>query len=86
MQREDDEDEIVKQEAGVESGYSDIMDIENPFDVISSQVQLINDIQKIDESMYDQCPDDKIKVVGQCFKIILAVQSGKLKKYKDKTL
>jgi hypothetical protein len=82
----DNEDEIVKQEAGISDSYSDIMDIENPFDVISSQVQLIKDIQNIDETMYDKCPEDKIKVVGLCFKVIIAVQNGIHTKYKDKAL
>lgn len=86
MPNEDNEDEIVKQEAGVKETYSDVMDIENPFDVINSQVELIQSIELIDDNTYDSCPDDKIKVVGLCFKIILAVQNGILKKYKDRAL
>ena len=53
----------------------------NPLDVIDCQVMIINNVSELDNSVYDECLEDKIKVITRALKLIYKIQGNLLKDF-----
>jgi hypothetical protein len=82
------EDEIVRMEAGLEkSSPLPTNDIDCPFDVAQFNLDLIKEFQQLElKGLYDAGDEDVIKLITGSVKVIIEVQKGMEKKYKNKPL
>lgn len=51
----------------------------SPFRVIETQLDIVNSIYDLDESMYSELREDKLKVIVRALRIIYKIQSNLLK-------
>ena len=54
-------------------------DAKNPLDVIDNQLAVIGNVADLDHSVYDECLEDKIKVITRALKLIFKIQGNLLK-------